>query len=96
MAPPGPPAKLVEHHPWGTSTRRVNVRAYVRHPDGQRQVRVAYDDLFGDGIQEVVQLADLRDVIELPGVDYGSVPVVEAETARGGRVPTGHEWRRTG
>lgn len=93
MAPPGPPADLVEHHPWGTSTRRVNVRAYVRHPDGRRQVRVAYDDRFGDGIQEVVQLADYGDVIEVPGVDYGDVPVVEAETARTGRVATGRVWR---
>lgn len=90
MAPPGPPAKLVEHHPWGTSKRDVNVRAYVRLPDGTRQVRVAYDDLFGDGIQEVTQLADLRDVIELPGVDYGSVPVERvAPTQR----TSGNWWR---
>lgn len=92
MAEPGPPIDAIID---GTP-RRVELVAYVDTAYG-RKGRICWRERIGDDDPEphTVTLPETL-LIELPGVDYGNVPVFAAEQPRTGRVSTGHEWRRTG
>ncbi|MEU8136087.1 hypothetical protein [Streptodolium elevatio] len=76
--------------------RRAELICYVDTADG-RKGRICWYERVGDSDPEPVTVT-LPEVllIDVPGVDYGDVPVIEAEARRTGRVATGWDWRRTG
>lgn len=77
------------------SIRRVELIAYIRTRHGV-MARVCWRELVGDSIAPITVTLPRALVREIPGVDYADVPEVDAAPAGGGRVTTGHEWRRTG
>lgn len=77
------------------SIRRVELIAYIRTRNGV-MARVCWREPVGDAIKPITVTLPRALVREIPGVDYEDVPEVDAAPVRGGRVPTGHEWRRTG
>jgi hypothetical protein len=99
MAAPDPPTiGYLEPTPWGgTTLRDVRLHAWIRRPDGREQARVSYVQPSGEALVDVAWICDRDELVEKPGVDYGVVPVERpVPRQRAGRVPTGHDWRRTG
>lgn len=56
-------------------TRKATLHAWVRYPDGTWHGRVSYRELIGDGEQDVAFTLPAAAIIELPGEEYGDVPV---------------------
>jgi hypothetical protein len=79
----------------GGSVRRVELIAYVNTRNGP-MARVCWREPVGDVVKPITVTLPRALVREIPGVDYTGVPDVGAAPVRGGRVATGHEWRRTG
>lgn len=94
MAAPAEPPYVDLDLDW--CTRRARLLAWVRYADGTWHGRVAFGDLVGDEVVTVEVTLPAASIIELPGVDYGHVPVERVAPRVTGRVATGHEWRRTG
>lgn len=89
MAEPGPPIDAIID---GTP-RRVELICFVRTSHGL-MARLCWREPIGDSDPEphTVTLPEAL-LIELPGVDYGEVPVVDVQPQRSGRVATGRVWR---
>lgn len=85
-------------HPWGgEGLRPVRLHARVIRPDGTQGARISYPEIVGGEPVDVQWTVDADELVELPGVDYGDVPVERlVREGRTGTVASGHEWRRTG
>jgi hypothetical protein len=77
------------------AVHHVELIAWVRTRHGA-MARVCWREKIGDSVHTLTITVPAAAVYELPGVDYGDVPVVEGEQRRGGRVASGWDWRRTG